>query len=81
MYWYNHKKDPKFKIGDSKYYKSIFAKGYILVTNWFEEVLKIKKKLKILRREHTLLMILMANKLVEYFTKNNSKKQIKKSLE
>ena len=50
-------KDPKFKVGDhvriSKY-KNIFAKGYM--PNWSEEVLLLKK-LKILFRELTLLMI------------------------
>ena len=39
------------------------------------------KKLKILRRGHMLLMILMKKKLLKPFTKNNCKKQIKKSLE
>ena len=50
-------KDPKFKVGDhviiSKY-KNIFAKGYM--SNWSEEVFVIKK-VKILFRGLTLLMI------------------------
>ena len=67
-------KDPKFKIGDiiwiSKY-KNIFAKGY--VTNWSEDILGLKK-LKTLCREHMLLFILKEKKLLERFTKKNSKK-------
>ena len=39
------------------------------------------KKLKILCPELMLLMISMEKKLLEHFTKNNCKKQIKKSLE
>ena len=39
------------------------------------------KKLKILCRGHMLLMILTEKKLLELFTKNNCKKQIKKILE
>ena len=67
--------DTKFKTNDivriSKY-KSIFMKGY--VPNWSEEVFVIKKKLKILFRGHMLLVILMAKKLLEHFTKKNCKK-------
>ena len=39
------------------------------------------KKLKILRRGHILLMNLTGKKLLEYSTRKNSKKQIKKNLE
>ena len=46
--------------------------------NWCDEVLVIKKKLKILNRGYILLMILMEKKLLEHFTKNNCKKQIKR---
>ena len=46
--------------------------------NWSE---KFEKKFKILRLGHMLLMILMAKKLLEHFTKVNCKKQIRKSLE
>ena len=71
----------KFKIGDivriSKY-ENIFAKGY--TPNWSEEVFVIKK-VKILCHGHVLLMILVEKKLMELFSKKNSKKQIKKSLE
>ena len=77
----NNKEDLKFKIGDhvriSKY-KNIFAKGY--VPSWPEEVFVIKM-LKILCHWHTLLVILMAKKLLKRFTKKNCKKQINKSLE
>ena len=41
----------------------------------------LSRKLKILFRGHMLLIILMVKKLMEYFTKKNCKKQIKKSLE
>ena len=72
--------DPKFKIGDfvkiSKY-KNIFAKGYL--PNWSEEAFVIKK-LKTLCRGHMLLVILKGKALLERFTKNNCKKQIKKRL-
>ena len=52
-------------------------KGY--TPNWFEEVFMIKK-LKIQYRRHMVLMILIGKKLLELFTKNSCKKQIKKSL-
>ena len=39
------------------------------------------KKLKILCRGYMLLVILTEKKLLQFFTKKNSKKQIKKSLE
>ena len=52
-------------------------KGY--TPNWFEEVFMIKK-LKIQYRRHIVLMILIGKKLLELFTKNSCKKQIKKSL-
>ena len=71
--------DPKSKISDivriSKY-ENILAKGY--VPNWSEEVFVIKK-LKTLFRGHMLLVILKAKKVLESFTKKNSKKQTKKS--
>ena len=71
--------DPKSKIGDivriSKY-ENILAKGY--VPNWSEEVFVIKK-LKTLFRGHMLLVILKVKKVLESFTKKNSKKQTKKS--
>ena len=75
----NNKEDPKFEVGDyvtvSKY-KIIFAKGS--TPDWPEEVLVIKK---ILCSGHMLLMILKVKKLLEFFTKKNCKKQIRKSLE
>ena len=43
--------------------------------------LLILQKLKILVRGHILLVFLKAKKLLECFTKKNSKKQIKKNLE
>ena len=52
-------------------------KGY--TPNWFEEVFMIKK-LKIQYRRHMVLKILIGKKLLELFTKNSCKKQIKKSL-
>ena len=71
--------DPKSKIGDivriSKY-ENILAKGY--VPNWSEEVFVIKK-VETLFRGHMLLVILKAKKVLESFTKKNSKKQTKKS--
>ena len=71
--------DPKSKISDivriSKY-ENILAKGY--VPNWSEEVFVIKK-LKTLFRGHMLLVILKVKKVLESFTKKNSKKQTKKS--
>ena len=66
--------DPKFKIRDivriSKY-KNIFAKGY--APYWSEEVFVIKK-VKNTARGRMLLVILKAKKLLECFTKKNSKK-------
>ena len=50
------------------------------VPNWSEKVFVIKK-VKTLCCEHMVLVILKAKKLLERFTKNNCKKQIKKSLE
>ena len=41
----------------------------------------VLKKLKILLREHMLLVILKTKKLLERFTKKNCKNQIKKNLE
>ena len=61
-------KDPKFRIGDVTF--QIGLKKFL----WL-------KKLKILCREHMLLMILMEKKLLEHFTKPNCKKQIKMNLE
>ena len=72
-------KKPKFKIGYTlriSRYKNICAKCY--TSNWSEEVFVIKK---LLCRGHMLLVILKAIKLLDCFTKNNCKKQIKKSLE
>ena len=71
--------DPKFKIADTvriSKYKTIFAKGY--VPNSPEEVFVIKKAKKNCRR-YMLLVILKVMKLLERFTKKNSKKQIKNS--
>ena len=76
-----NQKDPKFKIGDTvriSKYKNIFAKG--CVPNWSEEAFAMKK-VKTLCRGHMLLVILKVKKNSERFTKNNCKKQIKKSLE
>ena len=73
-------KDPKFKMGDivriSKY-KNIFAKSY--VPDWSEEVF-VNKTSKTLFHRHVLLVILMAKKLLERFTKKDCKKQIEKRL-
>ena len=77
----NNKEAPEFEIDDcvriSKY-KNIFAKGY--TPNWPEEVLELEN-LNIPFRGHMLLLILTVNKLLERFTKNNFRQQIKKSLE
>ena len=74
-------KDPKFKVDDivriSKW-KNIFAKGY--VPNRSEKIFLLRK-LKKMRRGHMLIVILKAKIMLEYSTKNNYKKQIKKSLE
>ena len=75
-------KDPKFKIGDTVRTwkcKNIFVKGH--VSNWSAEVFAIKKKNKTLCREHKLLVILKAKKLLERFMKKNWIKLMKKSLE
>ena len=75
-------KNPKFKIGDivkiSKH-KNIFVKGY--VPNWSEDVFVIKKVKTFCFDYWLLLVILKADKLLRHFTKNDCKKQIKKSLE
>ena len=74
-------KYPKFKISDTvrvSKYKNIFAKGYL--QTGLKRFLWLKK-LKILRPEHMLLLILMEKKLLECLTKKSCKRQIKKSLE
>ena len=58
-------------------YKNIFAKGYM--PNWSEEIFIIKK-LKILYHGHMLLMILMVNKLLVHFMKNDYRVQTSKNL-
>ena len=74
-------KAPKFKVGDNvriPEYKNISAKAM------FQTGLKTflwLKRLKILCGGYILLVILKVNKLLECFTKKNSKNQIKKSLE
>ena len=71
----NNKEDPKFKVGDNiriSKHKNIFLRDY--VPHWSEEFFVIKN-LK------TLLVILAEKKMLKLFTKNNCKKQIKKSLE
>ena len=77
----SNNKYPKFKIGDTvrvSKYKNIFAKGYL--QTGLKRFLWLKK-LKILRPEHMLLLILMEKKLLECLTKKSCKRQIKKSLE
>ena len=77
----NENRNPKFKFGDNvriSKYKNISTEDY--VPNWSEEVFVILK-LKILFRRHMLLVILTEKKLLKRFTKKNSKKKIKKSLE
>ena len=78
----NYNKDPKFYVGDhvriSKY-KNIFTKVY--VPNWSEEIFVIKKIKNTVPWTYISLVILMVKKQLECFTKNNSKKQVKKSLE
>ena len=59
-------------------YKKSFAKGY--TPNWSEEDFSIKK-VKILSRGHTLLVILTVKRLLAHFTKKNYKKQSKIRLE
>ena len=66
-------KNPKFKIGDNVRISKLLQIG-LKMCLWL-------KKLKILCRGHTLLMILFEKKLMERSTKTNCKKQIKKSLE
>ena len=74
-------KAPKFKAGDNvriPEYKNIFAKAMFQIGLrtffWLN-------KLEIQCGGHMLLVILKVKKLLEYFTKKNSKNQIKKSLE
>ena len=74
-------KNPKFKIGaivrKSKYI-NILPKVTLQIGL---KKLLLLKKLKILCRGHMLLMIFMEKKLLERFTKEICKKQIKKNLE
>ena len=68
----NNKDGPKYEIRDKVRiltYKNLLAKVYI--PNWSQEVFEINGEL----------VILMEKKLLKRFTKKNSKKQIKKSLE
>ena len=68
----NNKDGPKYEIRDKVRiltYKNLLAKVYI--PNWSQEVFVINGEL----------VILMEKKLLKRFTKKNSKKQIKKSLE
>ena len=72
-------KDHKLKIGDiarKSKYKNIFVKGY--VPNWSEEVFVIKKA-----KNAVLWTCVISDLKDDYkrFTKKNSKKPIKKSLE
>ena len=72
-------KDPKLKIGDiarKSKYKNIFVKGY--VPNWSEEFFVIKKA-----KNAVLWTCVISDLKDDYkrFTKKNSKKPIKKSLE
>ena len=72
----NNYKDPKFNVVNQvriSKFKNIFVKGFAL--NWSKEVLKI------LRREHMLLEVLMKKNILEIFMKMSYKKQIKKNLE
>ena len=63
--------------GDNvRIYKNIFAKGYI--PNWYEEDFAIKK-IKNTVPWTFVISILTEKKLLDHFTKNNYKKQIKKS--
>ena len=77
----NNKEGLKFEFGDhvriSKY-KNIFAQGY--TPNQSEEDCVIKK-LKIMRYEHMLLVMLTVKKLLDSFMKKKCKNQIKKTLE
>ena len=68
----NNKDGPKYEIRDKVRiltYKNLLAKVYI--PNWSQEVFVINGEL----------VILMEKKLLKRFTKKNSKKQIKNSLE
>ena len=71
-------KDAKFKISDivriSKH-KTIFTKVY--VSSWSEEVFVMEN----VKNTVPWTYVLKKKKLFERFTKNNDKKQIKKSLE
>ena len=72
----NNNKNPKFKVGDHVIIskdKNIFTKCYI--PNRPEEVLG-SKKLKILCREHMLLVILVVKKPLECFMKKNCKNNL-----
>ena len=66
----SNKKDPKFKVGDHvtiSTHKNIFAKGY--AQNWSEEAFVVSKIKN------------MVKKLLEFLTKKNCKRLIKKNLE
>ena len=67
-------KDPKFKVDHLRILKckNTFARSY--VPNWSGEVSMIKKKSKILFREHILLVILTMRKLLEPFSNKNCKR-------
>ena len=70
----NNKEDPIYKADDNVRilkYIFVFAKGYVL--NCSEEVFGIKK-IKIMCREHMLLVMLIVKKLLERFAKKNWKK-------
>ena len=72
-----HDQNRKFKIVDNvriSKYKNFFAKVY--TPSWSEEFLVIIKVINTVS-----LMISMEKNLLEYFTKMNSKKQIRKNLE
>ena len=80
-------KNPKFKIGNTvriSKCKNIFAKGYTRNSSKDQTIWRSflwLKKLKILSRGHTLLVILKVKKLLERFTKTNCTKKFKKNLE
>ena len=73
-------KDLKFKVGDpvriSKY-RNAFVKGY--TPNWSEEALVIEKVKRHFPMEHTLLMISIVKKLLEYSMKQSCRRQFKKN--
>ena len=78
----NNDKDPKFKIVDIVQisdYKNIFFQKVTLQIGPKKFV--SSKKLKILSREHMLLMIVTAKICWNILRKRIAKKQIKKSLE